>query len=103
MVQLDGVFIEEVNKAKLLGITFDSYLKWGQIDLIYNTTNSRLYLLKRIRHSLPLSFRIQFYYSLIYSHLLYTAVPFGVMQGTIYLILLILQKRAARLNFRTRS
>ena len=55
----------------ILGILFDCNLKWDcQIDKIYKTINSRLYLLKIIRQSLPLRFRIQFYYALIYPHLL---------------------------------
>ena len=66
-VQLNNMIIEEVKEAKLLGILFGCNLKWDcQSNEIYETINSRLYLLKRIRQSHPLGFRIQFYYALIY-------------------------------------
>ena len=41
---------EEIPSAILLGITLDQHLQWDkQINIIYSITNSRIYLLKRIR------------------------------------------------------
>lgn len=98
MVQLDNMLIEEVKKVSLLGTTLDCNLKWDyQINLIYNTINSRLYLFKRIRQSLPFKFRIQFYFSLIYPHLMYCCTIWGNARNELLNDLLILQKRAARL------
>ena len=97
-IEINNKKIKEVTSAILLGVTLDQHLKWDtQINVIYNIINSRLYLLKRIRVYLTFKCRIQFYYTLLYPHLLYCNTTWGSANNDLITSLLKLQKRAARM------
>ena len=97
-IEINNKKIKAVTSAILLGVTLDQHLKWDkQINVIYNIINSRLYLLKRIRVYLTFKCRIQFYYTLLYPHLLYCNTTWGSANNDLITSLLKLQKRAARM------
>ena len=98
IVEVNNNSIKEITSTILLGVTLDQHLKWNkQINTTYNIINSRLYLLKRIRKYLNFQSCMQFYYALIYPHLLYCSTLWGNASNELITCLLKLQKRAARL------
>lgn len=96
-VQLDNKTNEETETTKLLGVTFDSNLKSDyHLNTIYNTINSRLYLLEKIGDCLPYSFLVQYYFSL--PHLLYCCIMWGDVRNELINDPLLQQRRAAKLK-----
>lgn len=94
--------IEEVNSFKLLGVHIDSQLQWeDHISNVFQIINKRLFLLKRIRHNLPLHSCVMFYNALINPHLLYCCTVWGNASNERLNDLLKLQKRAARIILQT--
>ena len=90
--------IEEVTDAKLLGIYFDSFLKWEpHISYISKIISGRLYLLKRTRDYLPIEARKRYYNALIQPHLTYCSSIWGNCSNELLNDILKLQKRAARI------
>lgn len=97
-VNVDGNAIEQVNKAKLLGITIDSFLSWdSHVGNLCSLTKSRLSLLRRIMPFLTLDCALKYYNSCIHSSLLYCSTVWGSCSMSNLLRILRLQKRAARL------
>ena len=90
--------IEEVTDAKLLGISFDSFLKWEpHISYISKIISGRLYLLKRTRDYLPIEARKRYNNALIQPHLTYCSSIWGNCSNELLNDILKLQKRAARI------
>jgi len=95
---INGASIDQVQQAKLLGISVDSFLSWGNhIDSICSQIRSRLYLLRRIQPFLTQECCLRYYNSCIHSSLLYCCSAWGACSKYLLLRLLRLQKRAARL------
>ena len=90
-VMINGKLIEQVQHAKLLGVTLDCHLTWEKhIENICSIVNSRLSLLRRIKPFLNHHCALRFFNSCIHNLLIYCSN---------YLLsrLLLLHKRAARL------
>ncbi|CAB4036899.1 Hypothetical predicted protein, partial [Paramuricea clavata] len=77
-VILDGNMLAQVKQAKVLGLTLDEFLIWTKhIDNLCSTINSRLALLRRIKHFLTKDCALRFYNSCINSSLIYFASVFA--------------------------
>ena len=97
-VVINGTQIDQVQYAKLLGITIDSFLSWkNHIDNISSQIRSRLYLLRRIKPFLTQACCFRYYNSCIYSSFLYCSSAWGNCSNSLLLRLLKLQKLAARI------
>ena len=85
--------IEQVNHAKVLGVTFDESLSWEpHIHGLLNKLNSRLALLRRISPFLTKEGSLRFYFACVHSQLLYCSSVWGSCSHTQVLQLLRLQK-----------
>ena len=67
-----GTTIDCVPSHKLLGVTVQHNLSWKEhCDEICAKVRKSLFLLRKLKHILPYSAKIQFYYSFILPHLDY--------------------------------
>ena len=95
---VDGNSIEQVNDAKLLGVTLDCHLTWDKhIKNICSIVKGRLALLRRIKPFLSHNCTLRFYNSCIHNHLIYCSSAWGNCSLSSLTRLLRLQKRAARI------
>ena len=94
----EGIFISSSDTMKILGVTFQSNLKWDtHIDLICKTAAQRIYLLKEMKKlSIPKNDMILVYKSHIQSVLEYNAPLFVGLTMQNSSILKKLRKRAHR-------
>ena len=72
--------IESVNTFKYLGIILATDFTWSDhVEHVITKVNQRLSLLRRIKHFLPLTARVHFYYTVIlYFLFLITPMLYGV-------------------------
>ena len=97
-VVINGKLIEQVQHAKLLGVTLDCHLTWEKhIDHICSIVNSRLSLLRRIKPFLNHHCALRFFNSCIHNLFIYCSSAWGNCSSYLLSRLLRLQKRAARL------
>ena len=97
-VMINGKLIEQVQHAKLLGVTLDCHLTWEKhIDNICSIVNSRLSLLRRIKPFLNHHCALRFFNSCIHNLFIYSSSAWGNCSSYLLSRLLRLQKRAARL------
>ena len=95
---INGRSIEQVQHAKLLGITLYCHLTWEKhIDDICSIVNSRLSLLRRIKPFLNHHCTLRFYNSCIHNLFIYSSSAWGSCSSHLLSRLLRLQKRAAKL------
>ena len=97
-VMINGKLIEQVQHAKLLGVTLDCHLTWEKhIDNICSIVNSRLSLLRRIKPFLNHHCALRFFNSCIHNLFIYCSSAWDNCSSYLLSRLLRLQKRAARL------
>ena len=97
-VMINGKLIEQVEHAKLLGVTLDCHLTWEKhIENICSIVNSRLSLLRRIKPFLSHHCVLRFFNSCIHNLFIYCSSAWGNCSNYLLSRLLLLQKRAARL------
>ena len=97
-VMINGKLIEQVQHAKLLGVTLDCHLTWEKhIENICSIVNSRLSLLRRIKPFLNHHCALRFFNSCIHNLFIYCSSAWGNCSNYLLSRLLLLQKRAARL------
>ena len=97
-VMINGKLIEQVQHAKLLGVTLDCHLTWEKhIDNICSIVNSRLSLLRRIKPFLNHHCALRFFNSCIHNLFIYCSSAWGNCSSYLLSRLLRLHKRAARL------
>ena len=97
-VMINGKLIEQVQHAKLLGVTLDCHLTWEKhIDNICSIANSRLSLLRRIKPFLNHHCALRFFNSCIHNLFIYCSSAWSNCSSYLLSRLLRLQKRAARL------
>ena len=97
-VMINGKLIEQVQHAKLRGVTLDCHLTWEKhIDNICSIVNSRLSLLRRIKPFLNHHCALRFFNSCIHNLFIYCSSAWGNFSSYLLSRLLRLQKRAARL------
>ena len=95
---INNIPIEQIKNTKLLGINIDSTLTWDvQVAHIKKIVVYKLFLLKRIRHLLPMDTRILFFNYYIKPYLEYCCSIWGNSSKENLNIIVKLQKRAARL------
>ena len=95
---INGKLIEQVQHAKLLGVTLDCHLTWEKhIDDRCSIVNSRLSLLRRIKPFLNHHYALRFFNSCIHNLFIYCSSALGNCSSYLLSRLLLLQKRAARL------
>ena len=95
---INGKLIEQVQHAKLLGITLDCHLTWEKhIDNICSIVNSTLSLLRRIKPFFSHHCALRFFNFCIHNHLIYCSSAWGNCSSYLLSRLIRLQKRAARL------
>ena len=77
---INGKEIEQVQHAKLLGVTLDSHLTWEKhIDNICSIVNGRLSLLRRIKPFLNHPCALCFFNSCIYNLFVYCLSAWGIV------------------------
>ena len=97
-VMINGKLIEQVQHAKLLGVTLDCHLTWEKhIDNICSIVNRRLSLLRRIKPFLNHHCALRFFNSCIHNLFIYCSSAWGNCSNFLLSRLLLLQKGAARL------
>ena len=97
-VMINAKLNEQVQHAKLLGVTLDCYLTWEKhIDNICSIVNSRLSILRRIKPFLNHHCALRFFNSCIHNLFIYCSSAWGNCSSYLLSRLLRLQKRAARL------
>ena len=100
-VMINGKLIEQVQDAKLLGVSLDRdyHLTWEKhIENICSIiVNSRLSLLKRIKPFLNHHCALRFFNSCIHNLFIYCSGAWGNCSNYLLSRLFLLQKRAARL------
>ena len=97
-VIINGKLIEQVQHAKLVGVTLDCLLTWEKhIENICSIVNSRLSLLRRIKPFLNHHCALRFFNSCIHNLFIYCSSAWGNCSNYLLSRLLLLQKRAARL------
>ena len=97
-VMINGKLIEQVEHAKLIGVTLDCHLTWEKhIENICSIVNSRWSLLRRIKPFLNHHCALRFFNSCIHNLFIYCSSAWGNCSNYLLSRLLLLQKRAARL------
>jgi len=82
---------------KLLGILLDEYLSFdSHISLLCSKISKSLYIINRVKNTLPKDSLLNLYYALIHSHLSYCTSVYGSATTTSLSRLVIMQKRAIR-------
>ena len=98
MALIGGLEIEYVSVHNLLGLTFDSYLKWKHhVNSTCSKMVKRLSLLRHIKPFLPYRARIQYYKSMVAPIMEYGCVIWGDTSQYITERIFKLQKLAARM------
>ena len=94
----NGKLIEQVEHAKLLGVTLYWHLTWEKyIENTRSIVNSRLSLLRRIKPFLSHHCALRFFNSCIHNLFIYCSSAWGNCSNYLLSRLLLLQKPAARL------
>ena len=72
LLALNDTIIETVEINKFLGLWIGHRLNWKtHCDELCNKLRSCLYSLNSLKHVLPESIKLQLYYSMFYSHIIY--------------------------------
>ena len=104
-LKIDRKAIMEKSYIKYLGIIIDSTLTWKQhIFCVFNKISRALGVMCKLRSFLNQKMLINLYYSIFYSHIVYSIQTWGNAGGTELNKIFIIQKRAVRLlsnNFNT--
>ena len=99
-LQLNGIVIPKVNKARFLGIVIDEKLDWqAQIDALIEKLNSCIITIKRIKKFIPKEHYHKLYHSLFKSHMIYGITAWGGICHSRLNKLFAIQKRCIRLLF----
>ena len=99
-LQLNGIEISKVNKARFLGIIIDEKLDWqAHIDSLIEKLNSCIITIKRIKKFIPKEHYPKLYHSLFKSHLIYGITAWGGVCYSKLNKLFAIQKRCIRLLF----
>ena len=97
-VMINGKLIEQVEHAKLLGVTLDCHLTWEKpIENICSIVNSTLSLLRRIKPFLNHHCALRFFNSRIHNLFIYCSSTWGNCSNYLLSRLLRLEKPAAKL------
>ena len=89
--------VEQVEHAKLLGVTLDCHLTWEKhVENICSIVKSRLCLLRRIKPFLNHHCALRFFNSCIHNLFIYCSSARGNCSNYLLSRLLLLHKRAAR-------
>ena len=99
-LELNGIEICRVNKARFLGIVIDDKLDWqAQIDALNEKLNSCIITIKRIKKFIPKEHYPKLYHSLFKSHMIYGITAWGGVCKSRLNKLFAIQKRCIRLLF----
>ena len=82
---------------KLLGILLDEYLSFdSHINLLCSKVAKSLYIINRVKNTLPKESLVTLYYALIHSHISYCTSVYGSATPTSLSKLVVMQKKAIR-------
>lgn len=96
-IMINGHSIELVNEHKTLGVIFSQNLTWdSQVNLLINKLNKVVGALSRCRTILPVSIKLQIYYSLFNSYINYCHLVWGNTTKSNLNKIFILQKKMLR-------
>ena len=99
-IKINNKVIDQKEFIKYLGALMDSTLSWKfHISNISKKISRSIGIMYKLRPFLPLKVMKNVYYSLIYSHIIYAIEVWGSTFKTELNKILILQKRALRLDF----
>ena len=103
-VILRNEVVQEVNKAKFLGVIVDQHLNWkGHISMISQKISKSCGIIYRIRNTLDIKSKTLIYYSLIHTYLTYCVNVWSSTYRTNLKMLCTAQKRSVRALFATAS
>ena len=107
-IELNEEEVVQVRHAKFLGVYIDERLAWDKhIQQVAHKMSRSVGILRKLKYTIPQSFLMLLYNSLIYPYLLYCSIIWG--GNSIYKLnpILILQKKALRIianaDFRAHS
>ena len=97
LVTLGDQRLEFKDSCKFLGTIVDNSLKFSNhIDHIVNKISRNTGILFKIRDSLPLSARLNFYYAFIFPYLSYNVIVWGSTYASYLNAIIVQQKRTIR-------
>lgn len=103
-IQINSVPLQQINgkpggnELKFLGVCFDQHLTWKtHINYIGNKILKAIFIINRVKNSLPRYTLKTLYFTLIQSHLMYGIHVWGNACQTTLNRLILLQKRALRI------
>jgi len=97
-ITYDGVNVQYVNEFKLLGVWFESSMRWNKhVRMVCRTLALKIGIINRARSVLPTKVKVELYYSLIYSVLNYCFLVWGTTTASNLMRLFLLQKRMIRI------
>ena len=97
-LSINNIQLDCMKETKYLGLLIDFSLSWeNHIININKKINKQIGILYKIRHLLPISTRLTFYYANINSHLIYALPIWGANYKCKLKAIVLAQKRAIRL------
>ena len=76
---LDGNRLSPSTNVKFLGMYMDENLEWtDHIKFLQNKISSSIYIINRVKNTLPLHLLKSLYYSMVYSHLSYGIMHYSL-------------------------
>jgi len=96
-LEIKGVPITQVESTRFLGVYVDQHLTWKEhINYISQKIAKNIGIIARISYLLPITIRLQLYYSLVYPYLTYCNLIWASNYESRLHKLEILQKKAVR-------
>ncbi len=77
-IKIEDTIIEQVSDFNFFGLTINQHLNWnGHADKISNKISRNIWILNKLKHTLPLNTKVLIYNSLILSHINYDLLAWG--------------------------
>lgn len=92
----EGKPLKQVSSQKFLCVYFQEYLSWTEHDYLCVEISRTVGMLNRFRSILPIWFKRQLYYTMVYSRLYYCSLVWGTMAKSNRERILVLQKKCVR-------
>ena len=97
-IKFNGKKLIPVNFVKYLGMFLDNHLSWDyHINQLSKKLSRANGILAKLRHNAPIETRIQVYYAIFYSHLIYGYLLWGLTSEKNLNTIRILQKKCIRI------
>ena len=97
-LEYKGTVLGKSTSEKVLGLIIDKHINWNEhVKLIHKKVSAKLAIFRKIKNHLPIKYRKLYYSAFVLPHLDYCSTVWSTTSEHNALLLLRLQKRAARL------